>query len=147
MVYEDILKTEAKERSMLLWLRNLRIHSFEARHFENVAPQHLDNVTRVASENLRKNKTVVNEKPEQNNTNENSDVNSKENEIELNSKSDISEGRRPGEVRKLVYRDITRSMHGTMGSEVWRRLPNCVEDNVRRMFPLDDGKYMGYKDK
>ena len=62
-------------------------------------------------------------------------------------RSKISEGRRPGEVRKLVYRDITRSMHGTMGSGVRRKLPNCVEDNVRRMFPSNDGKYMGYKDK
>ena len=53
MVYEDILRTEAKERSMLLWLRNLRIHSFEPRHFENISPQHLDNVIRIPSLNSR----------------------------------------------------------------------------------------------
>ena len=53
MVYEDILITEAKERSMLLWLRNLRIHSFEPRHFENISPQHLDNVIRIPSLNSR----------------------------------------------------------------------------------------------
>ena len=54
MVYEDILRTEAKERSMLLWLRNLRIHSFTPRHFENVNLHHLDNnVTRIPSSNSR----------------------------------------------------------------------------------------------
>ena len=53
MVYNDILRTEATERSMLLWLRNLRVHSFEPRHFENVAPQHIDNDTRIPSLNSR----------------------------------------------------------------------------------------------
>ena len=42
MVFEDILRTEANERSMLLWLRNLRIHSFTPRHFENINPSHFD---------------------------------------------------------------------------------------------------------
>lgn len=42
MVFEDILGTEANERSMLLWLRNLRIHSFTPRHFENINPSHFD---------------------------------------------------------------------------------------------------------
>ena len=42
MVFEDILGTEANERSMLLWLRNLRIHSFTSRHFENINPCHFD---------------------------------------------------------------------------------------------------------
>ena len=51
MVYDDILRTEAKERSMLLWLRNLRIHSFEPRHFENINPQHYDNI-RVKSSSV-----------------------------------------------------------------------------------------------
>jgi len=60
MVYDDILKTEAKDRSMLLWLRNLRIHSFEPRHFENVNPQHLDNVTRAAASNSKKDKNGIN---------------------------------------------------------------------------------------
>ena len=59
MVYDDILKTEAKDRSMLLWLRNLRIHSFEPRHFENVNPQHLDNVTRAAASNSKKDKNGI----------------------------------------------------------------------------------------
>ena len=60
MVYDDILKTEAKNRSMLLWLRNLRIHSFEPRHFENVSSQHLDNVTRAAAPNSRQDKNGIN---------------------------------------------------------------------------------------
>ena len=49
MVYDDILRTEANERSMLLWLRNLRIHSFEPRHFENINPMHYDNIRVKAS--------------------------------------------------------------------------------------------------
>ena len=49
MVYDDILRTEANERSMLLWLRNLRIHSFEPRHFENINPIHYDNIRVKAS--------------------------------------------------------------------------------------------------
>merc|ERR1711994_471862 len=53
MVYKDILMTESKERSMLLWLRNLRVHSFEPRHFENISPQHIDNDTRIPSLNSR----------------------------------------------------------------------------------------------
>jgi len=60
IVYDDILKTEAKNRSMLLWLRNLRIHSFEPRHFENVSSQHLDNVTRAAAPNSRQDKNGIN---------------------------------------------------------------------------------------
>ena len=37
-MYKDIRLTEAKGRSMLLWLRNLQIHKFEPRHFENIKP-------------------------------------------------------------------------------------------------------------
>ena len=37
-VHKDIRVTEAKSRSMLLWLRNLQIHKFEPRHFENIRP-------------------------------------------------------------------------------------------------------------
>ena len=62
-------------------------------------------------------------------------------------KVEISQGRQSSEVRKQVYRDITRTMHGIMGSGVRRKLPTCVEDNVRRMFPSEDRKYMGYKEK
>ena len=53
IVYDEILPTEAKERSMLLWLRNLRIHSFEPRHFENINPQHYDNI-KVKSTSVEK---------------------------------------------------------------------------------------------
>ena len=62
-------------------------------------------------------------------------------------KGEISQGRQSSGVRKQVYRDITRIMHGIMGSGVRRKLPKCVEDNVRRMFPSEDQKYMGYKEK
>lgn len=51
MVYDDILQTEAKERSMLLWMRVLQIHSFEPRHFENIQTQHFDNI-RVKNSSL-----------------------------------------------------------------------------------------------
>ena len=51
MVYDDILQTEAKERSMLLWMRVLQIHSFEPRHFESIQTQHFDNI-RVKNSSL-----------------------------------------------------------------------------------------------
>ena len=35
-VYNDIIQTEIKERNMLHWLQTLGLHSFEARHFENL---------------------------------------------------------------------------------------------------------------
>ena len=37
-VFADIVKTEVEERPMLKWLQTLGLHSFEARHFEHLAP-------------------------------------------------------------------------------------------------------------
>jgi len=90
MVYDDILKTEAKNRSMLLWLRNLRIHSFEPRHFENVSEQHLDNVTRAATSNSRKDKNGVNIAEKQSNICDGLADKSSERGIGLNSENSIT---------------------------------------------------------
>ena len=90
MVYDDILKTEAKDRSMLLWLRNLRIHSFEPRHFENVSEQHLDNVTRAAASNFKKDKNGINIAEKQSNICDGLADKSYEKGIELNSENSIT---------------------------------------------------------
>ena len=90
MVFDDILKTEAKKRSMLLWLRNLRIHSFEPRHFENVSEQHLDNVTRAATSNSRKDKNGVNIAEKQSNICDGLADKSSERGIGLNSENSIT---------------------------------------------------------
>lgn len=90
MVYDDILKTEAKDRSMLLWLRNLRIHSFEPRHFENVSEQHLDNVTRAAASNSKKDKNGINIAEKQSNICDGLADKSYKNGIELNSENSIT---------------------------------------------------------
>ena len=59
----------------------------------------------------------------------------------------VQSGGRAGKARKTVFQQISRQINGNMGVGNRRRLPVCVEDNVRKMFPSEDGKYMGYKDK
>ena len=60
---------------------------------------------------------------------------------------EVKLGERSGKARKTVFQRITRKMNGVMGAGVRKRLPQCVEDNVRSMFPSKDGQYMGYKEK
>lgn len=59
----------------------------------------------------------------------------------------VESGGRPGKARKTVFQSMSRKINGMMGVGNRRRLPQCVEDNVRKMFPSEDGRYMGYKDK
>ena len=59
----------------------------------------------------------------------------------------VESGGRAGLARKQVFQTISRKINGIMGAGNRRRLPKCVEDNVRRLFPSEDGKYMGYKEK
>ena len=65
----------------------------------------------------------------------------------LDLKREVDSGSRPADARKLLYRTICREMNGVMGAGKRKRLPKCVEDSVRKLFPSEDGKYMGYKDK
>ena len=65
----------------------------------------------------------------------------------LDLKREVDSGSRPGDARKSLYRIICREMNGVMGAGRRKRLPKCVEDSVRKLFPSEDGKYMGYKDK
>ena len=59
----------------------------------------------------------------------------------------VQSGGRAAKARKTLFQQISRQTNGKMGAGNRRRLPVCVEDNVRQMFPSEDGKYMGYKDK
>ena len=59
----------------------------------------------------------------------------------------VNSGGRARKARKSVFQRITRKLHGVMGAGKRKRLPQCVEDNVRQMFPSKDGRYMGYKEK
>lgn len=59
----------------------------------------------------------------------------------------VSSSGSPAKARKKVYQCVTRQMNGVMGIGNRKRLPRCVENNVRLMFPSEDGCYMGYKEK
>ena len=61
-------------------------------------------------------------------------------EFEIDNKSMLLNLRRadktvgtPGKARKTVFKSMSRKINGTMGMGNRRRLPQCVEDNVRKM--------------
>ena len=49
--------------------------------------------------------------------------------------------------RKLLYAAITRELYGILGRGNRIRLPECILQNVRGMYPSPDNKYMGHKDE
>ena len=59
----------------------------------------------------------------------------------------VNSGGNPANARKKIYQGVTRQMNGVMGIGNRKRLPRCVENNVRLMFPSEDGCYMGYKEE
>ena len=60
---------------------------------------------------------------------------------------DVESGVRSGKARKTVFQKVTRKMYGVMGSGRRIRLPQCVYNGVRKLFPSEDGQYMGFKPK
>ena len=48
-------------------------------------------------------------------------------------------------IRKAGYQYAIRLIFGSLGSGVRRKLPQCVENGVRSMYPSTDGRFMGYK--
>lgn len=61
--------------------------------------------------------------------------------VEINNKD-----RTPSSARKLLYQKVTWYMNGAMGTGMRERLPECVENGIRRKFPSETGHYMGYRD-
>ena len=47
--------------------------------------------------------------------------------------------------QKLLYLKISRNLNGIMGVEVCERLPKCMKEGLRGMFPSHNEEYMGYK--
>ena len=48
--------------------------------------------------------------------------------------------------RKFCYRTFSQIIDGFLGQSNRKKLPSCVEQNVRRIFPNENGaQYMGFK--
>ena len=50
-------------------------------------------------------------------------------------------------IRKAGYQYASRVIFGPLGVGVRKKLPQCVEDGVRSMYPSVDGSFMGYRTK
>lgn len=51
------------------------------------------------------------------------------------------------EVRKKLYRFYVTQKWGYLGKGVRVRIPDCVREEVRKIAPDSEGKYMGHKDE
>ena len=60
-------------------------------------------------------------------------------------KDRFDSGERPGEIRKTAFRHVTFWLNGPMKRGQRKRLPKCVETNVRKLFPSPNGRYMGFR--
>ena len=49
--------------------------------------------------------------------------------------------------RKKAYKLATMYIHGVLGAGNRMRLPSCVEDGVRALFPPVDGIVMGFREE
>ena len=58
---------------------------------------------------------------------------------------DVKTGGESSCARYTIYRCVTRDMYGQLSKGDRRRLPDCVGNNVKKMFPSEDGNYTGYK--
>lgn len=55
-------------------------------------------------------------------------------------------GRKPNnECRFLLYKEFTRRLHGYLGKNNRRELPECITTFTRKMFPEQDGQYTRFK--
>ena len=52
-----------------------------------------------------------------------------------------------GEKRKLCYQRYVTVVFGVLGGEKRKKLPKCVLDGVREVYPDFDGNYMGHMDE
>ena len=59
----------------------------------------------------------------------------------------VSSGGRSAKARKTLYQTVARKVNGVIRMGNRKRLPRCVENNVRKKFPSKDGEYTGYKEK
>ena len=51
-------------------------------------------------------------------------------------------------IRFFYYRKVTEELYGYLGAHNRRRLPDCVVDGVRELFPNPPGiPYTGYSNK
>ena len=50
------------------------------------------------------------------------------------------------EMRKSLYRMFTYVKYGHLGRGVRIPLPKCVTSKIQRMFPAQNGNYMGFKE-
>lgn len=48
--------------------------------------------------------------------------------------------------RKKAYQHMSKKIHGTLGLGNRIQLPTCVTENIKRIYPDENGIYMGYKD-
>ena len=60
-----------------------------------------------------------------------------------------SNGYRPSNnlIRKECYQIFIRMHHGFLGKGKRKKIPECVLNCIRCLYPDDDGEYMGFKDE
>jgi hypothetical protein len=56
----------------------------------------------------------------------------------------LDAGERNSKRRKRAYKYATKHKFGVLGRGVRKKLPSCIEDGVRSLFPPVDGKVMGF---
>jgi hypothetical protein len=56
----------------------------------------------------------------------------------------LDAGERNSKRRKRAYKYATKHKFGVLGRCVRKKLPSCIEDGVRWLFPTVDGKIMGF---
>ena len=62
--------------------------------------------------------------------------------------STTAEGRPPTNnlARKEAYKCFVRMHHGHLGAGNRQKIPGCVLDHIRGLYPDDNGTYMGFKE-